>query len=318
MHFAFGYSLETDVHSQKLGLYYLSMESYDEQSVDENGVLKVDFSKRIDRGVSGIQYIPISISQYALYHYNTYIANNYLNSKKQFLNQANWLVKNQVVDGNDCGVWYFQYPFGKLIPPWISAMAQGEAISVLLRAYQETNEEDYLIAAKNAVKIFDVPLQNGGVVVVDNDDNIFFEEFPTDPAIHVLNGFIYALFGLYDFYRVTGSEHINNLFQKGIATITKRLADYDTGFWSKYSLNEKSTLSNHYNIASPMYHFLHVNMLLVLYRITGDQFFEDYHLKWKSYMSSSQAKLIELAYLTFRFSRRMTRLTSTVYNSIKR
>src|SRR5438552_157577 len=83
------------------------------------------------------------------------------------------------------------------LKPWLSALTQGNCVSVLVRAYQLTDEEIFLKVARRAIRSFELDIQNGGVSVFVGDDGIFFEEVAVSPAAHILNGYILALFGLY-------------------------------------------------------------------------------------------------------------------------
>ena len=58
-----------------------------------------------------------------------------------------------------------RFPFGptyRLPPPWISAMAQGEAASLLLRLVMETGEERFAEAARRALAPLRGPSTDGG------------------------------------------------------------------------------------------------------------------------------------------------------------
>lgn len=76
--------------------------------------------------------------------------------------------------------------------PWSSAMAQGQAISVLLRAYQFTGKETYLESARIAMNAFYIPLKDGGLKTSIKGGLLFFDEYPANPPTRVLNGFIFA------------------------------------------------------------------------------------------------------------------------------
>ena len=52
----------------------------------------------------------------------------------------------------------------ELPPGWYSAMGQGQAMSLLVRAYLHTKDEKYLTSAVNAMKLFEVPSEKGGVL----------------------------------------------------------------------------------------------------------------------------------------------------------
>lgn len=85
-----------------------------------------------------------------------------------------------------------------LEPGWYSAMAQGHAMSLLSRAYSRSRNPLYLRAAYRAINPFLVPSSEGGVLTYLFGQHPWYEEYPTVPPSFVINGFMYALFGLYD------------------------------------------------------------------------------------------------------------------------
>lgn len=198
-------------------------------------------------GKIGTQYQPVGIAQYALGNYERYLQTSDVKYKKTFLRQANWFCKNLAIRkisvDSVFGVWEYKFDWNRYLlkAPWPSAMSQGEGISVLLRAYQLTNDQKYLECAKLALKSFEVSLKNGGVRYEDDKGFVWYEEYPADPPSHVLNGFIFALFGLYEFYKVTDDSEALNLFNQGIQTLEANLYLYDLGFWSSYDLPPYST-----------------------------------------------------------------------------
>ena len=188
----------------------------------------------------GIQYQPVGIAQYALGNWELYLSTKQAQYREKFLRMADWFCKNLVIKGN-FGVWeyHFDYPRYHLKAPWPSAMAQGEAISVLTRAYQLTQEKRYLECAALALASFEVPIKEGGIRYRDKDGFIWYEEYSSlVESPHVLNGFIFALFGLYDFYKLTGSKEAGALFNDGIRTLQANLDRWDLGVWSRYDLTD--------------------------------------------------------------------------------
>ena len=57
-----------------------------------------------------------------------------------------------------------------------------------------------------------IDINEKGTQYKDEHGNIWLEEYPTIPTSHVLNGFIYAIFGIYDLYRVTKGKNVFNVF----------------------------------------------------------------------------------------------------------
>ena len=221
-------------------------------------------------------YHPIVISQYALGLFEQIKSDK--KSIDKFVIQADWLVNNGVVI--DKGIyWYINIPIYEyeINKSWISAMAQGEAISVLTRAYSLTQNKKYLLTAGSALVPFTNDVSNNGVVNQFKNIKIF-EEYPSKKPSVVLNGFIFSLFGLYDLMLLNIDE-AKELFCQGIRSVTKLLPYFDINYWTNYDLYEGSPN----NPASYTYHMIHVEQLKTLYILTGDEMFLKYAGKWEAY-----------------------------------
>lgn len=268
--------------NKELGLYYIDLdkslgEDFSEYKFNDQGIPK---ARRSD--VSETLYGPVTICQYALYNFNQFIRTGNIEAKQKFLIQANWLCENFNVGPNNSVVWYYQYdiPFYKLRKPWISGMAQGEALSVLLRAFQITKDEAYFNLANKAWNIFSVSVENGGVITTYPDGAKIIEEYPTLPGSCVLNGFIFALFGVYDFWILTQDQQYRHLFEDCIESLKKNLKRYDTSYWTLYDLWKPLRLTARF------YHRLHIVLLKVLFDITKEKFFLDTSERWISYLKN--------------------------------
>nr|CAG4651634.1 EOG090X0272 [Triops cancriformis] len=212
--------------------------------------------------------------------------------ESQFRSAAEWLVKHQdVVTGG----WPIpvRRRFGpgiqELNPGWISAMGQGQAMSLLVRAYNRTGDEAYLRAALNAVKPFQVASAEGGVLARFMNMYIWYEEYPTTPPSFVLNGFIYSLIGLYDLLTVADQfQSVRRIFDAGMASLKKLLPLYDTGSGSTYDLRHVM-LGSAPNIARWDYHSTHVNQLLLLSTIDKDPILKTTAQRWMNYMKGKKA-----------------------------
>ena len=163
--------------------------------------------------------------------------------------------------------------------PWVSGMAQGVGIQTLLIAYNLTKDEKYMIVAESALKSFNRDVKLDGVTYKDKE-GWCYEEYASshwNKEPRVLNGFIFALLGINDYWKVTGDENARKLFELGFSYLKAHLADYDTGSWTNYdSLGLRAT---------PVYHHLHVTLLGILYDITGDSEIKTYRDRWKGYES---------------------------------
>ena len=222
---------------------------------------------------NNIVIFPIAVFQYALGLYDMYLLTKEIEYKEQFILCSNWIVKNQETQGSwdNFGVIGIT-SFGKY-----SAMAQGEAVSVLVRAYVCTKQEVFLNSAKKGIDFMLVDIKEGGVCN-NSSDNLVFEEYIGNNTKTVLNGWIFSLFGLYDFYLATKENEYLMNFNKSVKSLSKTLDLYDTGYWSKYD--------NHRNIASPFYHNLHIALLEVLGEISGDSILISKALRFKKYQKN--------------------------------
>lgn len=241
---------------------------------DSEGVPLVDYGPP-----TGIQYNPVGVCHYGLANYHMYLATENVAFREKFLVQANWLVRN-AVQREGFAVWEynFDWPFYNCTDPWVSAMAQGEGLSVLTRAYVLAGDIKYLEVARAAMWSFRFEMTSGGVRYT-NSDSVWFEEYADTeaPSSKVLNGFIFSLFGLFEYSFETDSDEGYELFWEGARSLSLNLYQYDTGSWSYYDLL-------HLIEAHVLYHTLHINQLLTLYWLSGDQQFRAYSDLFKSYL----------------------------------
>jgi heparosan-N-sulfate-glucuronate 5-epimerase len=245
-------------------------------------------------GEIGPQYNPVAISQWGLGHFNIYLRTGDEKRKQKFVLAANWLCDH--LEQNSCGVWVWNHQFDweyrtLLKAPWYSALAQGQGISLLVRAARETGESRYMDTAQRAFGSFLKRVHEGGVTVIDKDD-IWFEEYVVNPPTHILNGFMWAIWGVYDYFLSTQDTTARQLFKEAVHTLRRNLPCYDLGFWSLYE--QSGTLLP--MIASPFYHRLHIAQLNVMYRLTGDEVFSRYADCWQHYISSRAKRTRALCY----------------------
>lgn len=265
--------------------------------IDSDGVPLVDYDKLFEhspiadkKGNYGIHYTPVTIAQYGLSLYSSHLKHSNSEYYRLFLAQANWHVDNLVAAPGNAGVWLhnFEFPIYKLHKPWVSAMAQGQGISLLLRAHQATNDRKYLEVACRAFQAFKLDIMAGGVSTRDQQGNLCLEEYPTDPASHVLNGFIFAIWGVLDYYRVTGESEAGNILEECIKTLCKNIDRYEGFYWSKYDV---LTSEN----ASLDYHMIHIMQLQVLAQLSGSVVLAETAERWAGY-ATGKHKVVRFAF----------------------
>lgn len=181
------------------------------------------------------------------------------------------------------GAWFFPYPFAfpapdhhmVMKPPWYSAMAQGEALSLFSRladtaALPPRARNGYRRAADRVFAALCLgPRRRPWVTRLDGHGYLCFEEYPQSPARRsdfTFNGHNYVAFGLWDYHAVTGSQHAAQLFD-GALTATVRYARIlrRPGDYSSYCLR--------HDIRSGKYHHVVIRQLRVLYDISGNSVF---------------------------------------------
>lgn len=267
---------------KELGEYYMPFTGKADYrgQYDSDGIPLLDY-----HGKLGLQYNPIAIAQYGLGNYNLFRRTGTAERRRKCLAVADWLVAH--LEQNPAGLWvwnhHFDWEYRTLLKsPWYSALAQGQGISLLVRAYRETGHATYLEAAKRAFVPFLKTVDEGGVVVVDKSGHTWFEEYIVSPPTHILNGFIWASWGVYDYFLATGELRAKQLFNRAVQTLASNLHRYDVGFWSLYE--QSGTWLK--MLASPFYHRLHIVQLEILYRLTGEGIFQRYAAQWEGYRRS--------------------------------
>jgi len=251
----------------------------------EGGLYYLDMSDVLAREIRGFEkgipviyhgdlkyHNPVTVSFYALLHHDRYVLEKDELQAEIFLKQAHWL---QVQERAGAFTYPTPVPRYRANLGWRSAMAQGLAISVFVRAFNLTDERVYRDAGLQAAETLSKPIEMGGCTSFDDNGLPFLEEVAVIPPAHILNGAIFALWGLYDL------EKISNTFQSfrelAVKRLIKELPRYDLGYWSRYDLM--------YHIpATRSYHMLHISQLKVLHELTGEPIFKLYADKWQNYL----------------------------------
>ncbi len=139
--------------------------------------------------------------------------------------------------------WEYMFHFDGGAPPWTSGLSQGTALQVLARAWSRFKEQVYLTAAQQALGIFETPPPAG--VQVKTPAGALYAEYTYAPSDRILNGFIQADVGLYDYTQITKDPLGLKLFEEGDAEARAIVPAYDTGAWSLYDQFGESDLNYH-------------------------------------------------------------------------
>ncbi len=265
-------------------------------TTDKDGVIRLDY-----KGDLGLQYNPNAIAQLALGYYDKILAGE--DCKTEFLTQAEYFLKHKRIVKDDVLLWEYNFPFENREyqkAPWRSALAQGQGISVCLRAYELCRDERYLEAAKMAFNSFKyMAREHEGGVLDDSCGYTWLEEYIFSQPNHVLNGFIWALWGVRDYAVYFNDKYAWELWDSCLKTLEANLHLYDIGFWTSYDL--ASLYGNGYSTmpTSIYYQNLHCVQMEAMYRLTQKLVFKHYSEKWASQLSNPFNKLRSQVWKTY-------------------
>lgn len=176
-------------------------------------------------------------------------------------------------------LWAYDMPVPKyrLVPPWCSALAQAQAASVFVRAHLASGDDRHAELAMRAIAPI-LPGSASGLLSITPEGPIP-EESPSSPPSLILNGWIYALWGLWEVALGLGDAKSRSLFEESTACLLRMIGSYDVGWWSRYSLYPHRLP----DLAKPFYHRLHVHQLEVTARLVGEAELAETARRWAAY-----------------------------------
>jgi hypothetical protein len=238
--------------------------------------------------LTGPYYHPIRIAQFALHRHATWLRTGEKTARGDFMAQAAWLRDHQQKHGVP-GLYRFGFAWDKYgaEPGWWSAMAQGEAISVLLRADDVAPGNGFADAALEAATPFRYEIERGGVVWRREGD-VFFEEIANEHAPHVLNGCIFALWGIWELRERSGTSWLDPLIEECTGTLLRWLPQFDTGWWTLYSLLRSA--AGRPQVATLKYHEFHIAQMRVLAQMFENRAFAEAAGRWSAYVDTPRCR----------------------------
>jgi heparosan-N-sulfate-glucuronate 5-epimerase len=204
---------------------------------------------------------------------------------------AGWIEQELTDDG------YLPYLFPMhhtfpLDPPWHSSLAQGEAVSFLVRAAMVLDRPHLIDVAGRAARPL---LDPGSELRVETPEGVVLEEYPTATPSFVLNGWITSLWGLHDLADARASDELRQAaraeFEAGVDVVAARLHRYRSALgWSRYDLYPHPLV----NVASPAYHTLHISHLETLNTMASRPQFTSTLAEWRRAASNPLARSLAL------------------------
>ena len=126
---------------------------------DPDGIPLLDY-----RGDIGRQYNPIAIAQYGLARFNAWAAGGESADRGAWIAVADWLERAMRPNGHGVRVWMhdFDWPYRqRLRAPWYSGLAQGNGLSLLVRAASTTGELDVRRRRASGLRVVETRRRRG-------------------------------------------------------------------------------------------------------------------------------------------------------------
>ncbi|WP_346120216.1 D-glucuronyl C5-epimerase family protein [Micromonospora coerulea] len=178
------------------------------------------------------------------------------------------------------GAWFYPYDFDLtrcanrpvLQAPWYSGMAQGQLLSLFVRLYEVTGDAKWKTAADSTFLSLTLSASSAAPWASWTDPNgyLWLEEYPASAGTtgeRVLNGHIFALYGVYDYWRLTADARAVAVFDGAASTVRRYLpTHFRMPRWA-----------SNYSMGCPTphltYHQIHTTQHLKVYEMTHSAIF---------------------------------------------
>ena len=234
---------------------------------------QIDGVPALKMAVTGEPFLfPIDIFLYGLGSLDRYFFDKDYSVLGNVTNVARWMINNISSTGDFDNKWKEMSPHQEFYSN-NSGMGQGLALSFAIRVVKyklcdqtiRDHLADVIVRVKNNMLS---PAESGGACL-NNERGLFFMEFPRKDGNVVLNGWIFAVFGLYDYIHFEDDPAVERTLNITVKTMETALPDYHLhNGWALYD--------NMHRICSPFYQDLHIALLEGMYGITNSEVFFKY------------------------------------------
>jgi hypothetical protein len=213
-----------------------------------------------------LAYNPTVLAQQGMKRLDSYVQSGnpvHLRQARKFAD-----VLADISSGNRTRRWQpHAYDLGAHDGGWVNANSHGLVLSFLARFTAVSNAPRRLAEAGRLLAAYEQREDNKKwFATVTNGGYLWFEHWPGGRFEHTLNAHLNAMFGLYDYWLVTGSPLAEQYFLGGAATVRDKLHRFRRK-------NELSRYSLSGTVGSLHYHETHIHQLRALARMTGDKWF---------------------------------------------
>ena len=242
--------------------------SFNFEYADSNGIRLVEYN-------GTPEYNPVTTALDALCALETY----HFHGGQEYLDYAILAGNTFIARAHaSSGALFFPYEFSYqlhrysgdwMIEPWFSGMAQGLWLSVFAWLHHFTGDLHWFNIGEQVLASF---LMIDGVLPTCfvSDEYYWIDEYPMDTLdtkTWTLNGMMYAMYGLYDWWWEFDSACAEDILCCALATMKKDIMKYrveqDISF---YCLRHKSQIGK--------YHMIHIEQLEYMCAYSGDVFFQ--------------------------------------------
>lgn len=279
-------------NNNSLGFYYLDLtETITDYTSETYGEFDSSGIPKMGKGSSSY-YNEVVIMNYGFILHTEILKNKNKLRNIEILKKILICLDGRKKELDDCSFWPSEKEYKRygLLPGFCSAITQGYAISFYLRMYELFGKEEYLETAKKAYNYLKLGKDEGGVRVIDSDGYLWFEEYPSSEPSFVLNGFIYAIFGIYDAYKLNIDPKAEKDYLDALKTLKENIHKYDAGYWSYYCLLLKELVMVYYQKN------VHVPQMMAMYYISGEDTFKFYAKKWNKQINLLNILFVKIMY----------------------
>lgn len=139
---------------------------------------------------------------------------------------------------------------------------------------KEKTEKFIFKTANNRITVHKVVLENSVEILKDNQP------------------LIYLGFEFYGYQTLIKSTNLSKFYRRMIYAVKNNIKAFDLGFFTKYDAITPTPANN-------SYHYTHITLFSILYRITNDTFFKKYSNKFLKYHTNIFYKTLNTIYILF-------------------
>lgn len=261
------------------GLYALTGDSipdYDVDVIDSQGIPYTYYPKQ--NGITpGNQYNATIVCNYALNYYDSLKQNKNAGMQLRLMHCVQWLQQN-MERHKEYALFRFHWQqpwYDSVKAPFTSGMTSGLAMQLFTKAYPIFKDSTLLTDASLLLRGFSVSIDSGGFTYKE-PDGWWYEEIANSSkhTPRILDGHLFALLGLYDYYQAGGDASALYYFKRGAASLKQALPAYDAG-------NGAICYDTYCKHADKKYRQIITGQMERLWKITSDPVFNYYFLKWR-------------------------------------